>query len=81
MNVPGEHSQIPVSIASSGEIHAIRTDSICPSMLFGFRAAGGTGTVLPPRTVMVGSIRSDIVGPFVTDKNKCRAVSFWISLS
>jgi hypothetical protein len=64
MKVPGEHSQIPVSIASSGEIHAIRTDSICPSILFGFGTAGGTATVLPDRTVIVGSIRSDIFWPF-----------------
>jgi hypothetical protein len=64
MNVPGEHSQIPVSTASSGEIHANRTDSICPSMLFGFATASGTGTLLPARTVIVGSIRSDIFSPF-----------------
>jgi hypothetical protein len=64
MNVPGEHSQIPVSTASSGEIHANRTDSICPSMLFGFATASGTGIVLPLKTVIVGSIRSDIFSPF-----------------
>ena len=51
---------MPVSIASSGEIHAIRTDSNWPSMLFGFATASGTGTVLPPKTVIVGSMRSDM---------------------
>ena len=60
MNVPGEHSQIPVSIAESGEVHAIKIDSICPSILLGFSAAGGTAILLPPRTVIVGSTRSDI---------------------